>query len=140
MRKKLFRNARRLNSPGNLNLGAFLLSVALTSGAGLTPALADQVRVVGVEATLAGTDTWRFSVTLRHGDTGWEHYADEWRVLAPDGTVLGVRTLAHPHVDEQPFTRSLSGVKIPADLTRVLIDARDSVHGRSEPISVDLNR
>ena len=140
MQKKLFRNARRLNSTDMFDLRAILLSIALTAGAGLMPALAGQVRVVDVEADLAGSDTWRFSVTLRHGDTGWEHYADEWRVLAPDGTVLGVRTLLHPHVNEQPFTRSLSGVRIPPNLTYVLIDARDNEHGRSQPVRVELRR
>ena len=43
-------------------------------------------------------------VTVQHADTGWDHYADAWEVLAPDGTVLGTRTLLHPHTDEQPFT------------------------------------
>jgi hypothetical protein len=50
-------------------------------------------------------------------------------VLAPDGTVLGTRVLQHPHVDEQPFTRSLSGVAVPPGLVQVSIRAHDSVHG-----------
>ena len=44
-----------------------------------------------------------------HPDTGWDDYADGWRVLDMDGNELGMRVLHHPHVDEQPFTRSLSG-------------------------------
>ena len=52
-------------------------------------------------------NAWLVSVTLRHADTGWDHYADGWEVVAEDGTPLGRRVLAHPHVDEQPFTRSL---------------------------------
>lgn len=47
-------------------------------------------------------------VTLTHPDTGWEHYADGWEVLNADGARLGLRELVHPHVDEQPFTRSLT--------------------------------
>ena len=70
-----------------------------------------------------------FHVTLKHGDTGWEHYANEWTVVAPDGSILGTRTLLHPHVNEQPFTRSLSGVKIPADIKQITIRAKDLVHG-----------
>lgn len=70
-----------------------------------------------------------FNVTVQHADTGWDHYANEWQVLAPDGSVLGTRVLYHPHVDEQPFTRSLSGVKIPTGVSWVTIRARDSVHG-----------
>ena len=69
------------------------------------------------------------SVTIAHGDTGWDHYADAWRVVTPEGEVLGTRILHHPHVEEQPFTRSLSGVAIPREVTEVLIEARDSVHG-----------
>lgn len=72
---------------------------------------------------------WRFDVTIRHPDTGWDHYADGWEVLAPDGTRLGFRELYHPHVDEQPFTRSLSGVTIPDDLTEVAIRPRCNVTG-----------
>jgi len=49
--------------------------------------------------------------------------------VAPDGTVLGTRTLYHPHVDEQPFTRSLSGVKIPGSIKEVTVRSYDSVHG-----------
>ena len=90
-------------------------------------ALAGEADVVGAIAAKSG-GTWRFDVTVRHGDTGWEHYADAWDVLAPDGTVLGTRELAHPHEREQPFTRSLSGVKIPAGVGEVRLRAHDKVH------------
>ena len=51
------------------------------------------------------------------------------------------RTLLHPHVDEQPFTRSLGGVAIPSDVSRVTVRAGDSVHkyGGHE-VLVDLPR
>lgn len=71
-------------------------------------------------------------VTLRHDDTGWDHYTNQWQVLSPQGQLLATRTLHHPHVDEQPFTRSLSGVKIPLAMKAVLIRASDSVHGATE--------
>lgn len=93
------------------------------------PAMAGEADVVSAEATPAGDGTWRFSVTVRHEDEGWDHYADAWEVLAPDGSVLAVRVLHHPHVDEQPFTRTLSGVEIPETLTSVTVRAHDSVHG-----------
>ena len=83
----------------------------------------EQVRI-----TNTGEHTFRFDVTVRHADTGWDHYADKWEVLAPDGTVLGTRTLLHPHVDEQPFTRSLTGVAIPESIGQVTVRAHDSVH------------
>jgi len=89
---------------------------------------AGEADVVKVEAERTGTDTFRFDVTVLHQDKGWDHYADKWDVVAPDGTVLGTRTLYHPHENEQPFTRSLPGVKIPAAIDRVTIRAHDSVH------------
>jgi hypothetical protein len=93
--------------------------------------VAGEVRVVDAEANCR-SNTCRFTVTLEHADSGWDHYADEWRVLAPDGAVLGVRTLLHPHVNEQPFTRSLSDVVIPGNVRRVVIQARDTIHGVSK--------
>ena len=92
------------------------------------PAAAGEADVVAAEAVRTG-GAWRFDVTVRHADEGWDHYADAWEVVGPDGTVYGVRELLHPHVDEQPFTRSLSGVAIPGDVETVTVRARDSVHG-----------
>jgi hypothetical protein len=62
-------------------------------------------------------------------DTVWDKYADRWEVRAPDGRVLGERVLTHPHENEQPFTRALSGVEIPAELKEVVLAAHDSVAG-----------
>mgnify|MGYP001800945465 CR=1 FL=1 len=92
------------------------------------PALADPPSIDGVTARKDG-NTWRFDVTLSHGDTGWDHYADGWRVVDANGNELGMRVLAHPHVNEQPFTRSLSGVAIPEGLSEVGIQARDNLTG-----------
>lgn len=79
---------------------------------------------------------WTFDVTLFHGDTGWDDYADGWRIVDESGNVIGQRNLAHPHVNEQPFTRSLSGVQIPASVKRVGIQARDSVGGWSPRVDM----
>jgi len=57
-------------------------------------AQADPAEIVGADARKAG-DTWTVSVTLRHGDTGWDDYADGWRVIGPDGAVLATRVLFH---------------------------------------------
>ena len=101
---------------------AALWAVPATVGAG-------EADVVGVEVSRSPDGTYAFDVTVRHADEGWEHYADRWEVLAPDGTVLGTRTLLHPHVTEQPFTRSLDGVEVPDDVDAVTVRAHDSVHG-----------
>ena len=84
--------------------------------------------VVAASADCSPT-TCTFTVTVRHADEGWSHYADSWEVLAPDGRVLATRVLEHPHVEEQPFMRELRGVAVPSDVTSVRIRAHDSVHG-----------
>ena len=89
---------------------------------------AGQADVVTVEVERTGKNTFHFEVTVLHNDEGWDHYANKWDVVAPDGKNLGTRTLYHPHVDEQPFTRSLSDVIIPATISEVTIRAHDSVH------------
>jgi hypothetical protein len=94
-----------------------------------TTVYAGQADVIEVKINPSGERVYSFEVTVRHADEGWKHYADKRDVVAPDGSVLGTRTLYHPHVDEQPFTRSLSGVKIPAGINTVTIRAHDSVHG-----------
>nr|WP_093118160.1 hypothetical protein [Salinihabitans flavidus] len=94
------------------------------------PALADPPVVEGAEAGRS-SESWRVSVTLSHPDTGWNHYADGWRVLDENGTELGRRVLHHPHVDEQPFTRSLSGLDLPEGSGAIWIEPRCSVDGWS---------
>lgn len=93
------------------------------------PALADPARVVEAAAERGDDGLLRLHVTVAHPDTGWEHYADAWEVRAPDGTVLGTRELLHPHVTEQPFTRSLGGVAVPEGLREVEVRARCLVDG-----------
>jgi hypothetical protein len=92
-------------------------------------AQAGEADVVDVQVSRSGDGTWRFDVTVSHADTGWDHYADAFEVVAPDGTVLATRTLLHPHVDEQPFTRSLSGVKVPDGTGEVTVRAHDKIDG-----------
>lgn len=89
---------------------------------------AGQAEVVDVKVTNT-QGSYRFDVTIRHADSGWDHYADGWEVVSASGDVLGKRVLAHPHVDEQPFTRSLGRVNIPQGTKSVFIRAHDSVHG-----------
>ncbi|SDF49434.1 hypothetical protein SAMN05216241_101267 [Limimonas halophila] len=114
-------------------------TVAAITVATAGPAVAGEADVVNAAAEQRGDGTWRFSATVRHADAGWDHYADRWQVLAPDGTVLATRTLHHPHTNEQPFTRSLSGVEIPEGVDTVTIRARDSVHGHGgETVTVEL--
>lgn len=89
---------------------------------------ADTPEITSVKAT-ESDGTWQFDVTLLHKDIGWEHYADGWGIYTIDGIELGYRKLAHPHVNEQSFTRSLSGVVIPDEINKVFLRPHDLVHG-----------
>jgi hypothetical protein len=106
------------------------------------PARGGEVEIVGVEL-LQRAPGWTVRVTLRHDDTGWDHYADAWRLVTEAGEVLATRELRHPHVDEQPFTRSLEGLAIREGTAVVYVEARDSVHGwtpAATRVRVDLGR
>ncbi len=103
--------------------GALLVAVAF-----ITAAAAGEADVVAVEFSCNDNRICRFNVTVAHADDGWEHYANKWEVLTPEGELLGTRELLHPHVDEQPFTRSLS-VSIPQGFSAVVVRAHDLVHG-----------
>ncbi|MFW5826105.1 MAG: hypothetical protein ACOCVO_00965 [bacterium] len=90
----------------------------------------DYAQVLHVVATETSEGTWRFDVTVEHNDEGWDHYADLWHVVHPETLeVYGERELLHPHDNEQPFTRSESGMRIPDGRTTVLVRAKCNVHG-----------
>ena len=111
----------------------FLCALLLLPGA----LFAGEVTIVDVRVECPSTCT--FSVTLEHADEGWNHYADQWDVVTLDDQLLKSRVLYHPHENEQPFTRSLSGVLIPQEISQVKIRARDSKHGYSpQEVVVDL--
>ena len=99
-----------------------LLALSGPAGAGLAD-------VLGARIEQAPDGSYRIAATVRHADGGWDHYADRWEVLGPRGQVIATRVLLHPHVHEQPFTRGLSGVRIPPTWTWVRIRAHDKVHG-----------
>jgi len=104
------------------------------------PAYADPPEIIDVSAKKSGMG-WRFDVTLKHPDTGWDHYADGWEVLDGQGNQLGYRVLHHPHVNEQPFTRSLSSVMLPDGTREVFVRARCTEGSWTpEPVRVTLNR
>ena len=102
--------------------------------------------VIFVKAIEQANNTWTFQVTVQHPDQGWEDYADGWDVVMPDGSVIKpdqamkfTRLLLHPHVNEQPFTRSQSGIVIPPGVTELRVRAHDIVNGYGgQEIIVDL--
>jgi len=93
-----------------------------------TLAFAGEADVLGVKVNKNSDQSYHFDVTVKHKDEGWNHYVNKWDVVAPNGAVIATRILHHPHVNEQPFTRSLFSVKIPKNISRVTIRAYDSIH------------
>jgi hypothetical protein len=89
----------------------------------------DFAQVKDVLATKEGSGSWCFGTSVRHNDEGWEHYADGWEVIDLEGNQLGYRKLHHPHVNEQPFTRSQCNIRVPAEMTKVIVRAKCNKHG-----------
>jgi len=116
---------------------ALLLSLVLAAPAAAVQA--DPPRIVEVKVRDSGMG-WEISVTLEHPDTGWDHFAAGWEVLNEAGERLAYRKLHHPHVNEQPFTRSLHSVMVPDGTRKVYIVAHCSTGGKSEPVKVKLTR
>jgi hypothetical protein len=94
-----------------------------------SPAWADEADVVSATIAKDGANTYSIAVGVRHKDTGWDNYADRWEVLGHNGEVLATRKLLHPHVGEQPFVRSLSGIQLPTGFETLTVRAHDKVHG-----------
>lgn len=101
---------------------------------------ANEADVISASAEHIGGTFFRFEVTVQHHDESWEHFVKAWEVLDDEGTVLGARILAHPHVKEQPFTR-FHTINIPEEVHEVRIRAYDLVHqyGGKE-ITLKLNK
>ena len=113
------------------------LALAIFTG----PAWAGNADVVDVMAKRDGADTWRIDVTVKHADEGWDHFTDRWDVVGPEGNIIATRVLAHPHVDEQLFTRSLNKVKIPKGIGKITLRAHDKVHGNGgAEMTIELDR
>ncbi len=97
--------------------------------------------VVAARATRAADGSWRFDVTLSSPYDTPERYADAWRILGPDDEQLGIRILTHDHAHEQPFTRSLEGVRLASGLEAVVVQGRDAVSGwGGRTVTVTLER
>jgi len=104
-------------------------------------ARANEVKILAADFHHNSNHRWTVNVTLKHDDTGWDHYADEWRLVDDKGHVLADRVLFHPHVDEQPFTRGLSNVELPNDISTIYVEAHDKVHGWSpHRLKIDINK
>jgi hypothetical protein len=88
---------------------------------------AGEADVIAAEVEHTGGDFYQFKVTVQHDDESWEHFAKAWEVLDMNGNILGARILLHPHINEQPFTRSHT-IVIPENVNQVTIRTYDLIH------------
>ncbi len=94
--------------------------------------VASDAKIIKASAEMTSAKKFNITVTVEHGDEGWDHYANAWRVFSSEGELIGERVLHHPHVKEQPFTRSLLGLAVPANVSEVVIVAVCSKTGESK--------
>lgn len=126
-----------------------LSAVAFASISSAFDRAAGDANVDFVAAIQSSSGTWTFSVKVSHADVGWDDYADGWDVVLGGDSTSGVvvkrsegeqftRLLSHPHVNEQPFTRSQTGLSVEdgAVCTVRAHDLKDGWGGRE--VTVDL--
>ena len=113
-----------------LVVGAFL-SGAPSMFASMSIAAQEQrfPDVVAVRVQPGGENRFDFDVKVSSPYDTPQRYADGFRVVGKDNTVYGERKLLHDHADEQPFTRGLYDVTIPAGIKTVVVQARDRKYG-----------
>jgi hypothetical protein len=93
----------------------------------ITNLYSNEVDVINASVSCNTQNICNFTATLKHRDTSWKHYANKFDIIV-NKKVIATRVLLHPHINEQPFTRGLSGVKIPKDTKKIVIRAHDLVH------------
>jgi hypothetical protein len=107
-----------------------LLATALIFACTITHA--GEADVIAATAKRNADGTYRIDATIKSCDTGWDYYAERFEVVTKDGRILATRILLHPHKDEQPFTRELDDVKIPAGISEVKVRALMKRKGKAE--------
>lgn len=85
--------------------------------------------VIAVELRPVGDRVFDVAVTISSPYDTPQRYADGWRVLDPEGNVLGTHTLLHDHANEQPFTRVQRGLRVPDGIDEVTVEGRDQANG-----------
>ena len=85
--------------------------------------------VLAAKVQARANNSFDFDVTLSSPYDTPQRYADAFRVMGKDGVFYGERVLFHDHASEQPFTRDLYGVKVPAGVRVVVIQGRDQKFG-----------
>jgi len=106
-----------------------LLAIATLGAASIAAGEQRFPDVVAVKVKASRPDQFDFDVTISSPYDTPQRYADGFRVLTSSNSVLGERKLLHDHQTEQPFTRDLVAVKIPRDVAKVRVQARDQKFG-----------
>lgn len=86
-----------------------------------------EAKVTKVSVT-GDSNAYSFNVTVESPDTGCDQYTDWWEVIDLEGNLIHRRILAHSHVNEQPFTRSGTDIKL-AKNTQVYVRAHMNTSG-----------
>ncbi|MBK5105491.1 MAG: hypothetical protein JJE42_14690 [Burkholderiales bacterium] len=94
--------------------------------------------MLSVKVRAAGQNTFDFDVTVSSPYDSATRYADGIHARSKQGTVYGERKLFHDHASEQPFTRDMYGIKVPAGVKSVVVEARDQKYGYGGK-TVDVN-
>ena len=124
-----------------------VFALALVTMGGQAHAGVADADVLEVRVIDSGDSGMTFHVTVSHPDTGWEDYCNGWDVVTGEGEVLKrsptdrfTRLLLHPHENEQPFSRSQSGIRVPSGVTSLTIRAHDLVDGfGGKVVEIDLS-
>jgi hypothetical protein len=86
--------------------------------------------VVAVDPASLSATTASVAVTVSSPYDTEARYADAVRIRSADGAaVYGTLELTHDHAAEQPFTRTLTGLAIPAGTTSVVVEGHDQANG-----------
>lgn len=97
--------------------------------------------VVDAELNATGDGQYQIAVTMSSPYDSPERYANGWRVLDQDGTVLAEHDLAHHHANEQPFTRTRGPFEIPDAVNEVTVEGRDLEHDYGgQTMTIDVPR
>lgn len=106
-----------------------LLTLALPAAHATDVSSQKHPDVIAAKVQPRGANTFDFDVTVSSPYDTPQRYADAFRVMHKNGTVYGQRVLLHDHATEQPFTRDLYGVNVPAGVRSVVVQARDLKNG-----------
>lgn len=110
-------------------LAGLAMLVATASAQTATRGESKYPDVIAAKVRASGPGRFDFDVTISSPYDTAERYADAFRVAGKDGRIYGERVLLHDHADEQPFTRDLHGVAIPAEIRTIVVQARDRKYG-----------